>query len=102
MKTKRGGDIFEKNSNIFWNASVHASDVSDRCLGSRKWRNNHSGAGMAVHSFCGAAALHRRDAADQSLIVGSTSATCGTYVDSADGDSVCSGLWYRQSNRDSS
>ena len=31
-------------------------------------------------------------------MVGSTSATCGTYVDSADGDSVCSGLWYRQSN----
>ena len=66
LKTKCGGDIFEKNSNIFWNASGHASDVSDRCLGSRKWRNNHSGAGMAVHSFCGAATLHCRDAADQS------------------------------------
>ena len=35
LKTKRGGDIFEKNSNIFWNAFDHAFDMSDGCLGSR-------------------------------------------------------------------
>ena len=29
-------------------------------------------------------------------------ATCSTYVDFADGNSICGGLWRRQGNRDSS
>ena len=52
-------------------------------------RDNHSGAGMALHSVCRTSALYCSDAADQSRMVGGTSATCRTYVDPSDDNSFC-------------
>ena len=77
-------------------------DLSDRCMGCRQQETTSSGAGMALHSVCRTSALYCSDAADQSRMVGSTSATCGTYVDPSDDNSFCCCLWCRDGNGNSS
>lgn len=95
-----GGEEIEKIESIIMCSLLCVFPFPCQCSGSGKHPGGLS-ARVAVYTFCRAFALYRFDAACKGRMVGESSASCGSSLDTGYGNTLFHCIWNRRDSQNS-